>query len=430
MTAFKPVTKAKSRLHLALAGPSGSGKTYTALAFAHAIGGRIALIDTEHSTAAKYSGAQADGTVWHWDNLDLQPGEYAPSKYVEAIKAAGAAGYDVLIIDSLSHAWAGSGGALDQVDHARDANKFTAWRYVTPQHNALVEAILGAPCHVIATLRSKMEYVLETDERGKQVPKKIGLKPIQRDGIEYEFDIVGDLDLAHNMTISKTRCPAVDGQIVHRPSGVWIEQVREWLQTGEHVPPSVQPSAFASAPFAAPPAEPLPPGDAEITSRTPIRRAASMPEVEPGPIPIAKPAPSGGNGDIDEAPNRGGVWTPEHKRLADAILALAEGDKEIAAGICERYTEFTAKDGKRVRGVRSVADMKLKRVRATWPRVQKDYEAMLAEDAGARDPVAEADAASCVEDRRPARKAQPADDEAEEIAAIEAGAALDDGLPF
>ena len=213
-------------------------------------------------------------------------------------------------------------------------------------------------------------------------------------------------------------------------NGMWTREEAQDIPTDAVEVRTVErPSAFASAPFAAPPAEPLPPGDAEITSRTPVRRAAPMPEVEPGPIPLAKPAPAGGNGGIDEAPNRGGVWTPEHKRLADAILALAEGDKEIAAGICERYTEFTNPKGERVRGVRSVADMRLKRVRATWPRVQKDFDALNAEDAGVQSPAAAADAASCVEDRRPARKARPADDE-EEIAAIEAGAALDDGLPF
>lgn len=230
---FKPVNREQNRLRMAIDGPSGSGKTYTGLRFAFTLAGptgRVAVIDTEHGSCAKYEGESPDGRPWKWDGVNLE--HFSPTTYEQAIKEAGRQGYDVLFIDSLSHAWMGVGGALDQVDRNASGNKFTAWKDVTPQHTAMVEAILHSPCHVIVTLRSKMEYVLEADEKGRMVPKKVGLKPIQRDGIEYEFDLVCDLDLGHTMKVSKSRCSAVDQAVVGTPQGIWIEAVRQWLLSG------------------------------------------------------------------------------------------------------------------------------------------------------------------------------------------------------
>lgn len=231
---FKPATRHKTKLRMAIDGPPGSGKTYTALRLAFALGRRVALIDTEHGSAAKYAGEAPDGTPFVFDVLELH--EFGPAVYENATKAAGEAGYDVLIIDSLSHAWAGTGGALEMVDRAAASktrgNTFTAWKDVTPQHNRMVEAILRCPCHVIVTMRTKMEYVLETDERGKQVPRKVGLGPVQRAGVEYEFDIVADLDHAHTLTVSKSRCSAIDGRVVTKPDAGFMGHVIRWLNDG------------------------------------------------------------------------------------------------------------------------------------------------------------------------------------------------------
>lgn len=230
---FRPVTREKNRLRMAIDGPSGSGKTYTALRFAFALAGddgKVAVIDTEHHTASKYEGESPDGRPWQWDGCNLE--HFAPGAYQAAIQHAGSKGYDVLVIDSLSHAWIGVGGALDQADRSKEKNRFAVWRDITPQHTAMIEAIIASPCHIIATLRSKMEYVLEQDDRGKTVPQKVGLKPVQREGVEYEFDIVADLDLAHTMRVSKSRCSVVDGAIVNKPTGAFMESVRSWLFSG------------------------------------------------------------------------------------------------------------------------------------------------------------------------------------------------------
>lgn len=227
---FKRATKSQAKLRMALMGPSGSGKTFTALSVAQALGS-VAVIDTEHGSASKY------GDRFTFDVLELT--DYHPQQYIDAIRAAGEAGsYDVLVIDSLSHAWSGSGGVLEIVDQAAkksdSKNTFAAWRDATPLHNQLVEALLAAPLHLIVTMRSKTEYVLERDERGKMTPRKVGLAPIQRVGMEYEFDVIGEMDMQNMLTVGKTRIPKLPtGKVIPEPGANLGETLKAWLLDGE-----------------------------------------------------------------------------------------------------------------------------------------------------------------------------------------------------
>lgn len=233
---FKKATKKKSKARIALIGPAGSGKTYTALRLAHSLaeGGSIAVFDTERGSASKYAGDEnPDGGVFEFDAMDDMK-NFDANLYIKAIHDAAAAGYAVLIIDSLSHAWAGTGGILDFKDNVANAsaskNTFEAWKKATPLYNKLVEAILSAPLHVIATMRSKTEYVIEETERGKKVPRKVGLQPVQRDGLEYEFDVIIDTD-GSTATISKSRCSALKGS--YHEAGADIGKIcLEWLSDG------------------------------------------------------------------------------------------------------------------------------------------------------------------------------------------------------
>jgi hypothetical protein len=147
----------------------------------------------------------------------------------------------VVIIDSLSHAWEGVGGVLEMHDQATkrsaSGNSFTTWKDITPLHRKLVEAMLQSPCHVIATMRSKMEYIQTEDDKGRKIIKKVGLAPIQRQGMEYEMDIVADMDIEHNMVISKTRCHLIADQVVSKPTAAWFTTLRRWLTDGAPVPP-------------------------------------------------------------------------------------------------------------------------------------------------------------------------------------------------
>ena len=249
MSKFGRATKFDSKLRLALTGPSGSGKTYSALSIASAMGGRIALIDTERGSASKYA------DLFEFDILELE--SFHPQRYIEAIKEAEHEGYDTLIIDSLSHAWMGKDGALELVDRAARASKsqnsYVAWRDVTPLQNALVDALTGVGCHLIATMRTKTEYLQGTDERGKAFIRKVGLAPIQRDGLEHEFDIVGELDHQNTMVISKTRCPDLQGAVIEKPGREIAEVMLGWLK-GEKPPLAPQNAGEKKGPSPSAPA--------------------------------------------------------------------------------------------------------------------------------------------------------------------------------
>jgi len=231
--------KSDSRARIALCGPSGAGKTYTALQLARGLTDRherIVLIDTENRSAAKY----ADGA---WKQLAL-PDNRLPT-YVAAIEYAQDQA-DVLIVDSISHAWAGPGGALEQADQLQKKvrNKMEAWRQVTPQHNRFVEAMVHCRCHLIVTMRTRTEWVFEQDKRGKTAPRKIGTKPVQRDGIEYEFDIVCDITAEHDLLVSKTRCPELDGAVLSKPGPELGGTIAAWLSdVDEPAPPALPPAA-------------------------------------------------------------------------------------------------------------------------------------------------------------------------------------------
>lgn len=239
---FQRAVKFESRLRLAIAGPSGSGKTYTSLAIATALGGRIALVDTEHGSASKYA------DLFDFDVLNLDA-PFHPDRFVDAIRAAQAAGYQVLILDSLSHAWSGPGGVLEmkeQFAKLRQYNDYTAWGPAGDLQNRLVQAIVRSDLHVIATMRSKTSYAMdEVIEDGKKRTKvtKQGMAPIQRDGFEYEFDVFIDMDIDNNAIVTKTRCPELNGRVFKKPGADVAEILSAWLK-GQPAPepPPTDPS--------------------------------------------------------------------------------------------------------------------------------------------------------------------------------------------
>jgi hypothetical protein len=222
---FQKAVKSESKLRLAITGPSGAGKTFTALTIASEFG-KVALVDTEHGSASKY----ADRIPFE-DVKITAP--FNPLRIIGMIDAAVSGGYDVLIIDSLTHFWTGSGGLLDMVDDfgkAARGNTFAGWKQGTPIQNQLVEHIIAAPIHIIATMRSKTEYVLTANDKGKQTPVKLGMAPIQRDGIEYEFDLVLDMDYENNAVVSKTRLFSLPlGTLFRKPSGEVAQLIKAEL---------------------------------------------------------------------------------------------------------------------------------------------------------------------------------------------------------
>jgi hypothetical protein len=232
---FRSATKEQAKARIALTGPTGSGKTYTALAIGTRLAGRVALVDTEHGSASKYA------DEFTFDTLQLAA--FEPAVLVDALAVAAHEAYEGVIVDSLSHFWSGTGGMLEQVDNAARragaGNSFAGWKEVRPMERAMIEALLAYPGHVIVTMRTKTDYVVETDERGRKVPRKVGLKPEQREGIEYEFDIVGDLDYENVLVISKSRAKSLSGLVIRKPGVEFADSVLAWLNAGKPVPRGV-----------------------------------------------------------------------------------------------------------------------------------------------------------------------------------------------
>lgn len=215
----------QAKIKLALQGASGSGKTYSALLLASGMTtwSKIALIDTENHSADLY--AHLGG----YNVLQLSK-PFSPERYISAIEICEQAGMEVIIIDSITHEWEGSGGILDMHGNM-PGNSFANWAKMTPRHNAFVQKILESPCHIICSIRTKTDYVL-SEKNGKMVPEKVGMKGITRDGMDYEFTIVFDLDLKHNATASKDRT----GLFMDKPEAIITREyggrILQWCNKG------------------------------------------------------------------------------------------------------------------------------------------------------------------------------------------------------
>lgn len=232
---FQRAERKRAKARIGICSPSGAGKTHGSLLFAKGLGERVAVICTENGSAE----LEAGKTGMPEFDIMIISAPYDPQKYITAMQTAEKAGYDVIIIDSLSHAWAGSGGLLDKqnvVAQGAGKNSYTAWREITPMHNALIDAILQSPCHIIATMRSKVEYAIEKDDKDKVTGiKKLGMAPVQREGMDYEFTIVLEVDQkTHLSTTSKDRTGLfVDKTfLITEESG---KELRAWLESGKEI---------------------------------------------------------------------------------------------------------------------------------------------------------------------------------------------------
>jgi hypothetical protein len=231
VSGFQKAEKRKAKARIAIDGPSGAGKTWTSLTTARALAGpkgTVAVIDSERGSASLYADR------FPFDVMELQ--DFDTKRYIKGIRDAAADGYDVLIIDSLTHAWK---YVLEQVDQAKKrfgGNSYMAWSVGTPMWDELIQAILTAPMHVIVTMRSKSQFVEEQDARGKTSYKRVGTEPVARDGIEFEFTIVGDMNLDHDLIISKTRCGDAVPTFYREPGEEFGKAVLSWLDAGADVP--------------------------------------------------------------------------------------------------------------------------------------------------------------------------------------------------
>jgi hypothetical protein len=226
---FKKASKKQSKLRCALFGPSGSGKTYTALSMASGMGNKIALIDTERGSASKYADR------FDFDVIELL--DYTIDNYIAAINAANRAGYEILILDSISHGWQSIMEEVDKLAKSKyKGNTWSAWSEGTPMQKRLVEALLGYKGHIIATMRAKTEWTTEQTSNGKSRPIRIGLSPEQGKGIEYEFDLLMEISTEHIGEIIKDRTGKFQDKSFIKPGKEFGEQLIGWLNEGEKEP--------------------------------------------------------------------------------------------------------------------------------------------------------------------------------------------------
>lgn len=226
---IKKAVKSQSKLRLNIYGPSASGKTMTALRIARGIGGKVGVIDTERGSASKYADR------YEFDVIELP--DHTFESYTKAIKAFADGGYATLIVDSLSHSWDAMLELKDQLAATKHrGNSFAAWADITPKQNALITAMLTFPGHFIATMRTKTEWVIEQNDKGKAAPVRIGTAPRQREGMEYEFDIVLEMNPENMGHVIKDRTGKFQERIIDKPSEDFGRELVDWLNEGESLP--------------------------------------------------------------------------------------------------------------------------------------------------------------------------------------------------
>lgn len=246
MSLFTKATKESAKLRLALQGAAGSGKTKSALSIAAGLGSRVALVDTERGSSRKYANEHQFDVVEVLDpavQKALPKPGYHPDNAIFLLDMA-AKDHDVVVIDSGSHFWNGTGGFLELVEDetkrmasaGKRADSFAAWKVVDPVYRRFVNAILNCPAHVIVCLRAKTEY-----EKKDGKVTKLGLSPEMRDNFQYEMDVEGMLNMEHDLVIGKTRCQTIDGRLFNKPGAEFAKILKDWLDDG--AAPAAKPTA-------------------------------------------------------------------------------------------------------------------------------------------------------------------------------------------
>lgn len=325
---FKKATKKSAKAKIALTGPSGSGKTLSALLLAKGLGGKCCVIDTENGSASLYTNHRLlDG--FEYDVAEISP-PYDVKKYLALIEAAHKAGYETMIIDSLTHAWAGEGGMLQKKEalDSRGGNSFSNWGAITKEYEKLKSYLLHSKVHVITTMRSKQEYILENNDKGKQAPKKVGLAPIMRDGMEYEFTVVFDIGMDHQFMASKDRTDLFDGVVatITEDTGA---QIKQWLSS-ESEPPPPPPPQPEDEPQQSPADEPQAHPDDDLD--------AALGTQEPPPEEVLPPKT--GYDLLNEVMEKHGVDPKELPEMVKKVIGPGTNPKKLDNEQIEKVINF------------------------------------------------------------------------------------------
>lgn len=357
---IKKAVRERVYLKVVVTGPSGGGKTLGSIGIAKGLAptGKIGVIDSENRSASYYA------SRFDFDVIELEA-PFTTQKYLEALRAFIDGGYEVVVIDSLTHEWAASGGILDQkaAKDSRGGNSFSNWNDMKQLHNKFVETLLQSKIHVVCTLRSKMEYALEQDDKGRSTVRKIGLAPISSDGMEYEFGVMFDVERnSHLAVASKDRTGMFEGRSLNLDERVGKE-LADWLASGAELAPAPAPAEPAAkaptaktAPTAAarPTQAPVAPVQASPTtapSEPPAEWVAAM--VELAEVTLGMPAqtrtklvaqfeaegPSAMPALLAEIASIRSVMQPEPKSVGEALLQMPRAESAPISPEAEAFVE-------------------------------------------------------------------------------------------
>lgn len=226
---LQKASRKKAKMKMAVLGPSGSGKTYSSLLLANGIcdnWDKVAVIDTENNSADLYS------HLGPYNTLSLA-GPFSPERFIQAIEVCEKEDMEVIIIDSISLEW----DFLLNYHASLQGNSFTNWGKITPRHNAFIQKLLQSNCHIICTTRTKQDFVLN-EKNGRMIPEKVGLKPVQRDNLEYDFTIVFDLDIRNNAKISKDRTGLFSNNTEFKITTDTGRLIQSWCNNGTDIMPN------------------------------------------------------------------------------------------------------------------------------------------------------------------------------------------------
>lgn len=224
---LRPSERKRAKIKMALQGSAGSGKTYSSLLLAQGLTGgdfsKVAIIDTENGSADLYA------DLGNYNVLTLNT-PFTPESYIKAMEVCENAKMEVIILDSISHCW----DELLDFHSGLAGNSFTNWAKVTPRHKAFVDKMLQSESHIIATIRTKQDYVLNQVD-GKFIPEKVGLKAVQKDGIDFEFTIVFDIDIKHKVNCSKDRTGLFMGKPEFTITSATGRIILDWCNSGTEI---------------------------------------------------------------------------------------------------------------------------------------------------------------------------------------------------
>lgn len=239
-----------ARLVFGFSGISGSGKTRTAIEFAYGLAGfdasKIGFIDVENKRGSLYADVLRNNKTHPTDQPfwigDLEP-PFSPARYTQAIREFEAHSVEVLIIDSVTHEWEGTGGAQEIAENNK-LGRSPNWAMAKKEHKKFMNALLQSNMHIICCVRAREKIREDKDEvTGKKIIVQLGIQPVQEKN--FIFEMTASLTMHNEGQFQMVdKCPEDLKPFLGRGNGYITSEdgaaVRTWVENGVHIDPRVE----------------------------------------------------------------------------------------------------------------------------------------------------------------------------------------------